>query len=244
MHNHPLIVANWKMNTTLADAVIMTERIKNGLEKIDDVKAVICPPFPWLVPLAEKIWNHPIRQLSLGAQNVSHFEKGAFTGEVAAFQLKNLAEYCIVGHSERISHLRETLSQINQKIKLLLKNQIIPIVCVGEERKQEGSIQEVKEKAREIFKSLTEEQIQAVVLAYEPVWAISSNLDAEPATGEYASKVTSALAREFPGTKIIYGGSVDSKNIREFMSQKHIGGGLVGSASLSAEEFLEIVRNA
>ncbi|TSC93078.1 MAG: triosephosphate isomerase (TIM) [Candidatus Berkelbacteria bacterium Licking1014_7] len=239
-----MIVANWKMNKTIADAVLDFEMIKNGLENIDDIKAVICPSYVWLAPLAEIAKTHSVRQLALGAQNVSNEEKGAFTGEVSAQMLKNLVEYCIVGHSEQVAHFGESPEQTRAKVNLLLKNQITPIACVGENVKSDNSIFEVINIAKQILKDLAAPQRRAVILCYEPVWAISSNPNAQPATGGYAGKVARALSKEFPATKILYGGSVDSKNIREFTVQDSIGGALVGSASLDPKEFLEILRNA
>lgn len=241
---HPLIVANWKMNVELADAVIMTETIKNGLEPIDDVMVVLCPSFPHLPTLAEILSRQPIRQLALGAQNVSSFERGPFTGEVSVSQLKNLVQYAIVGHSERVKNFNETPEITNQKVKLLLKNEIIPIVCVGEFEKGEYSLTATIKLADTILDGLNSHQRQALVLCYEPVWAISSSRDSEPADGKYAEQAAEALHQRFPETKIIYGGSVSSKNIREFTVQEHIEGALVGKASLDAKEFLEIVKNA
>jgi len=243
MQSHPLIVANWKMNTTLADAIVAFEAIKIGLEPIDDVKVVICPPFLWLTILAEKNQNHPIRHLSVGAQNVSQFEKGAYTGEVSASMLKNIVEYAIVGHSERVTHFFEKPEDTNQKIKLLLKNKITPIVCVGEKFKNKNSLQLVLQTVVKIFKGISQKQIASSVIAYEPVWAISSNPSAQPATGDYVEKVAHTLAHNF-NTKIIYGGSVNAKNIREFTICEHISGALVGNASLSAKEFLQIIKKA
>ena len=243
MEAHPLIVANWKMNTTLADAIVAFEAIKIGLEPLDDVKVVVCPPFPWLAVLAEKNQERPIRHLSIGSQNVSQFVGGAYTGEVSASMLKNIVDYAIVGHSERVAHFHELPAETNQKIKLLLKNKITPIVCVGEKYKNKNSIQQVLETTAKIFKDLSQKQIQASVIAYEPVWAISSNPHAEPTTGDYAEKVAHTLALNFK-TKIIYGGSVNAKNIREFTIGEHIAGALVGKSSLSAREFIQIIKKA
>lgn len=244
MHKHPLIVANWKMNTTLADAIIMTQAVKQGLEEKDDVKVVIAAPYVWLAPLAEKLAQQPIRQLSLASQDVSSFAKGAYTGEVAAFQLKDLVEYGIVGHSERVAHFFETPERTNQKLEQLLENQIMPIVCLGEEKKgKSGSVSDhLIAQAKIILKGLTLAQLSGIVLAYEPVWAISSHPGAEPAEGEYVGQVADRLVKSFPGVKVIYGGSVDSQNMAEFMHEEQIEGALVGQASLNVKEFLKIVE--
>src|SRR3972149_2022769 len=130
----PLIIANWKMNTDLADATVLAESVKNAASDLDEVQIVLCPPFVWLVTL-EEISEKAPKNLHLGAQNMWFAEKGAMTGEISPLMLKDLVEFVIIGHSERRMHFNETDELINDKIQAALANKIIPIVCVGELKK-------------------------------------------------------------------------------------------------------------
>ena len=257
----PLIIGNWKMNTTLADAAVLTTQIKTAAENLDAVEIVICPPFVWLVPLAE-ILEHKPRNLHLGAQNMWFADKGAITGEISPLMLKKLADYVIIGHSERRSHFDESNDLINDKIQAALHYEITPVICVGElkkmqeEKRSRGRPTRVEVKSNVIFQlknaleGVAAREAEQIVVAYEPVWAIGTG---NPATGSYAASVISNLRRVFAQkysqdlaerVRILYGGSVDSQNVSEFILQPEIDGVLAGGASLKAKEFIAICREA
>lgn len=261
----PLIVANWKMNTTLADATVLVTQVKNSIEDLD-VDVVLCPPFVWLVPLAE-ILEHAPTNIFLGAQNMWFAEKGPMTGEISPLMLKGLAKFVILGHSERRRHFYESDELINDKIHAALYHGITPIVCVGELKKM---VEEKRGRGRptrvdfrtdvghqleHALKGVSKENIEKIIFCYEPVWAISKGTveSRNAADGAYANSVVEKLrtiiSRKYgQGTSerahFIYGGSVDAKNITEFLFQPEIDGALVGGASLNAKEFITICREA
>lgn len=261
-----LVVANWKMNTTLADAMFLTSSVKNKVGDFD-MEVVLCPPSIWLVPMNEVLELAP-KNIHLGAQNIWFVEAGAVTGEISAPMLKGIVEYVILGHSERRSNFKETNDLINDKIKIALKHGLTPIVCVGEAKKNQGKVSEwQKGKSRtgsqdtkndvifelqETIKGISSDDIEKMVIAYEPVWAISSQGDG-PASGAYASHVIEKM-RDFLAetynksvserVKILYGGSVDEDNVKEYIYQPQIDGVLVGGASLNAKRFIEICKEA
>lgn len=258
----PLIIGNWKMNTSLADATILATQIKNNIADLD-VDVVICPPFVWLYPVAEILEKAP-KNIHLGAQNMWFSSQGAMTGEVSPLMIKALAKYVILGHSERRSHFYEDSSLINDKIHAALENNLTPVVCVGEKSKKNHGkkIGRPSKKVAESdlisqlkgsLKHISRNDADKIIITYEPVWAISTTVGSEEATGAYAAEmikeIRDTLADLF-GTpaseriKILYGGSVDSENVREFVFQPEIDGVLAGGASLSAKEFIKICREA
>lgn len=261
MHR-PLIVANWKMNTTLSDATILTNGIKNAVAGLD-VDVVLCPPFVWIYPLLELLEKAP-KNLSLGAQNMWFTNMGAMTGEISPLMLKGLVKYVILGHSERRKNLGEATSLVNDKIRAAIDNDLIPIVCVGELKKQV----EARSKGRPskidfnsditrilqgLLEGISEHEAEKIIVVYEPVWAISTSTGGEPATGAYANTMAEKLRNIFAQKynplmaeriKILYGGSVDEDNIKEYIYQPEINGVLVGASSLKLREFVQICREA
>jgi triosephosphate isomerase len=260
----PLIVANWKMNTRLSEALILASGVKEGLSGYAGCQAVLCPPFPWLAPVAEILQKHPLKQLALGAQNIYWQSEGAYTGEVSAEMLRGLVSCVIIGHSERRHYFGETNQEINKKVLLALQSKLRPIICVGEQRRPSAAIlrdpteitmEMIKQPLDELsaaIKGLTPEQLSKVAIAYEPVWAISSNKNAVPATGHYAQavavKLRARLSRHLgePASNIpiLYGGSVNPQNVAEFLVQPDINGALVGGASLQVRSFLSICKQS
>ncbi|KKQ17971.1 MAG: triose-phosphate isomerase [Berkelbacteria bacterium GW2011_GWB1_38_5] len=257
----PIIVGNWKMNTTLSDAVVLANSIKKAAEDLDCVEIVLCPPFTWLVPLAEDLEKAP-KNLSLGAQNMWFADSGAMTGEISPVMIKNLVKYVILGHSERRSHFNESNALINDKIHSAFNHGLTPIVCVGElkkiseEKRGRGRPTQVDIKSdithqlAEALKGVTAEKAEKIIVAYEPVWAIGTG---HAATGGYAASVIEKLRAVFAKkynqslaerVRILYGGSVDSGNVSEFMYQPEIDGVLAGGSSLKAKEFISICRGA
>ena len=256
----PLIIGNWKMNTTLADATVLTTSVRNNVGGLD-IDVVLCPPFVWLYPVAEILEKSP-KNLHLGGQNMWFVEKGAMTGEVSPLMLKGLVKYVILGHSERRKNFHETDELINDKIQAALENNLIPILCVGElkrmpqEKRGKGRPAKIDIKSdvthqlRAALDGISKEKAEKIIVAYEPVWAIGTG---NPATGAYAAQVIGKLRDVFADkytqelserVRILYGGSVDSENVREFIYQPEIDGVLAGGASLKAKEFIKICREA
>jgi triosephosphate isomerase len=245
----PIIAGNWKMNKTIEEAVNLVREMRPELSEVAGVDKVLCPPFPALAAVKELLEPTTIK---LGAQNMYWQEKGAYTGEISPLMLKGLCQYVILGHSERRQYFGETDDGVNKKIKAAFAHNLIPIVCVGENLAQNEAGQTkavVGGQVRGCLAGLSAEQVQGLIIAYEPVWAIGTG---RPATGSGANAIIgqtirgtiSALYDEATAqaVRVQYGGSVNPKNTAEFMSQVEIDGALVGGASLKAADFVEIVR--
>ena len=242
----PLIAGNWKMNTTLNEAVKLVREMRPRLDEIGGVEKVICPPFVSLVAVKELINASSIK---LGAQNLHFEEKGAYTGEISSLMLAELCEFVIIGHSERRQYFHETDEVVNKKIRAALKAGLKPILCVGErlEENEAGRTEEIV--SRQLSGSLSGiKELNGLVIAYEPVWAIGTG---RAATGRQANDTIGFIRHnisELYGKKvaenlrILYGGSVTAENIAEFIRQPEIDGALVGGASLKADQFISIVK--
>jgi triosephosphate isomerase len=242
----PLIAGNWKMNTTVNEAVALVKEMRQGLDDIKGVEKVLCPPFISLSAVKDLIKGTSIK---LGAQNLYFEERGAFTGEVSPLMLAELCEFVIIGHSERRQYFNETNEIVNKKIKSALRAGLKPILCIGErlEENVAGRTKEVV--AGQLRSSLTGiDYPGGFIIAYEPVWAIGTG---RAATGKQANETIGLIRRNLSelygkeasqDVRILYGGSVTSDNIAEFVQQPEIDGALVGGASLKANEFLSIFR--
>jgi triosephosphate isomerase len=246
-----LIAGNWKMNKTPADGVALVTELVAALGKQTDVDVVVCPPFTGLESAAKALDGSTIK---LGAQNM-HFEaSGAFTGEVSAPMLRAIfATHVILGHSERRTLFGEQDAFINKKVIAALKNQLRPILCVGEtlaEREAGTTLKVVQTQIEAGLEGVSKEQAATVVIAYEPVWAIGTG---KVATTDQAQEVHAyirgllvklfgdAIAQK---VRILYGGSMKPANAPELLSQKDIDGGLIGGASLEARSFTDLVKSA
>ncbi len=241
----PMIAGNWKMNTTVSEAVELVKAMQVELDKIADVDKVICPPFVSLAAVRELIKGSSIK---LGAQNLFFAEKGAYTGEISPLMVADLCEFVIIGHSERRQYFNETGEIVNKKIVAALKVGLKPILCIGErlEENEAGRTEEVV--TGQLGSSLAGiDYINGLIIAYEPIWAIGTG---RAATGEQANETVSLIRRNIArlysdgiaqDIRILYGGSVTAANTTEFMKQPEIDGALVGGASLKATEFLSIV---
>jgi triosephosphate isomerase len=242
----PLIAGNWKMNTTVSEAVELVNEMRQGLDEIANVDKVICPPFISLAAVRELIKGSSIK---LGAQNLYFEEKGAYTGEISPLMLADLCEFVIIGHSERRQYFNETGEIVNKKIRAALRVKLKPILCIGEslEENEAGRTEAVI--AGQIRSSLAGiDFVAGLIIAYEPIWAIGTG---KAATGRQANKTigfirqniaklyNEDLAQEM---RILYGGSVTADNAAEFIDQPEIDGALVGGASLKADQFLSIVK--
>ncbi len=245
----PLIAANWKMNKTVDAGLMLVENLLDDLDALvsEGIEVVLCPPFPALYPILDLLED---TQLSLGAQNMYFEESGAFTGEISPLMLRELCDYVILGHSERRTYFAETDEIVNKKVKAALGHDIRPIICIGENEAQRArglTPTFVGDQLRAALKGISSPDLPSVVVAYEPLWAIGTGKNA---TGEIAQEVCGLirqiLTEQFNGesaqqVRVLYGGSVTSKNIEEFFRQKDIDGALVGGASLKEEEFVQIV---
>lgn len=243
--NKIIIVANWKMNpASLIEAKKNFEIIKKGLNPIKKTEVVICAPFVFLSALK------PNDKLKLGAQDCFLGEKGAFTGEISPGQLKNLGiKYVILGHSERKKYLNEPIELVNQKIKSALEMGISVVFCVGSDAKKPG--QEIKEQLRKGLRGVKKSDLEKLIFVYEPVWAISTSKKKTVATPREALEggfyMRNFLVKLFDKktaqkVRIIYGGSVNSKNISGFIKEGGMAGGLPGAASLDPYEFIRIIK--
>ena len=242
----PIIAGNWKMNTTVSEATELVKAMRAGLDQIDNVDKVICPPFISLASVGELTKGSSIK---LGAQNVYFEEKGAYTGEISPLMLADQCEFVIIGHSERRQYFNETGEIVNKKIVAALKVGLKPILCIGErlEENEAGRTEEVV--TEQLRSSLAEiAYLNGLVVAYEPVWAIGTG---RAATGEQANETIGLIRRNIAklydketaqNMRILYGGSVTAANTAEFINQPEIDGALVGGASLKASEFLSIVK--
>lgn len=243
----PMIAGNWKMNTTIEEAVKLAKGIVESLDLIRGIEKVVCPPFVSLEHLARVFRGTSIK---LGAQNMHHQERGAFTGEISPTMLADLCQYVILGHSERRQQFDETDKMINLKVTAAIEAGIRPILCVGEtlEQRQAGRATEVVEaQLKGCLEGL--HNIPSLAVAYEPVWAIGTGVAASPETASeiMGGAILGSLmdlfgendAARFP---LLYGGSVTPDNVEGFVNEESIHGALVGGASLHAGQFVEIVR--
>ena len=242
----PLIAGNWKMNTTVGEAVELVREMLRELDEIDNVDKVLCPPFISLVAVRELIKGSSIK---LGAQNMHFEDKGAYTGEISPLMLADLCEFVIIGHSERRQFFNETGEIVNKKVKAALKVGLKPILCIGErlDENEAGRTQEVV--TEQLNSALAEiDSLKGLTIAYEPVWAIGTG---KSATGEQANETIGLIRQKIASlydnviaqnTRLLYGGSVTADNIAEFVKQPEIDGALVGGASLKADQFVSMVK--
>jgi triosephosphate isomerase len=247
----PIVAGNWKMNKTVDQARALVAEMLPGLQAIEGVEKVLCPPFMALSPISAVLAGTGI---GLGAQNLHWEASGAFTGEVAPTMIKEFCQYVILGHSERRAYFGETDDSVNKKVKAALAVGLTPIVCVGETLNEYEAGVTAEVVIRQIvagLKDLTEEQGRAIVIAYEPVWAIGTGkASTAPAANQVISDmIRVALAGLFGKEtaqliRVQYGGSVTAANAAEFFGQPDIDGALVGGASLKPVDFLQIVQAA
>jgi len=242
----PLIAGNWKMNTTVEEAVVLATGIAGGLEAGYAVDTVLCPPFVSLYRVSEIIRG---TGLKLGAQNMYSRDNGAFTGETSALMLKAYCQYVILGHSERRQIFGESDQMVNEKVRAAVAAGIIPIFCVGEtlDENEAGKTGEIL--TRQVSEGLKGNFAgKEVVIAYEPIWAIGTGRAADGTKAGQTIELIRGVAAVVLGqevaaaTRILYGGSVTAANIAEFIGQPQIDGALVGGASLKPGEFTDIVK--
>jgi triosephosphate isomerase len=244
------VAGNWKMNKTAAEATALVQELLPELHYLSSVEVVLCPPFTSLTAVRDLIQDTGI---GLGVQNIHWEASGAFTGEISAKMAAELAGYAIIGHSERRTYFGETDETVNKKALAALMAGLTPIVCVGETLAENEAGRTAEVVSRQVKLGLAgfkAEQMQDVVIAYEPVWAIGTGRAATPegANAVHRDVIRKELAGLFgqktaDEIRILYGGSVTGDNAAELFAQSDIDGGLVGGASLKPD-FIRIVKAA
>jgi len=244
----PFIAGNWKMNLDRASAVALAQGVAERAETVEAADLAICPPCVYLDAVGRSIAGSKV---ALGAQNMYHEPKGAYTGEVSAAMLRDLGcRYVILGHSERRHILGETDEDVNKKVLAALEAELVPIVCVGEllsEREAGQTLEVIRRQFDGSLAGLSADQISRIVIAYEPVWAIgtgkvASTQQAEEVHLDLRKIMEDRYNKEVAETvRIQYGGSVKPANAGELLSQPNIDGALVGGASLEVDQFMGIV---
>jgi len=244
-----LIVGNWKMNLGPHEASLLVHRLETKITAVSGVEIVICPPFIDLYPIARDLDK---KKLHLGAQNIHYLDQGAFTGEISPTMLKGLVDYALIGHSERRA-IGEDDKLIAKKVAAAFRNNITPVLCVGEslsDREHNLSTKVVIDQLTADLHQLTASDVSELVVAYEPVWAIGTGKFATP---DQVMPVINAIRNTVEelygeasgsGVRILYGGSVNPENAAAYVNLESIDGLLVGGASLNYEEFVKIIKVA
>jgi triosephosphate isomerase len=250
MSRKKLIAGNWKMNKTSADAAVLAREIALAVGNRTDVDVLVCPPFTSLESVGKALEGSAVK---LGAQNMHPESAGAFTGEVSAPMLRALfATHVILGHSERRALFGENDEFINKKVVSALKNQLRPVLCVGEtlaEREGGITLKVVQTQLEKGLEGIGKDLAASVTIAYEPVWAIgtgkvASSDQAQEVHAYIRGLLTKLYADTAQRIRILYGGSMKPSNAPELLSQVDIDGGLIGGASLEARSFVELVTAA
>jgi len=244
-----LIAGNWKMNKTVSEAYDLAIALASRLGAVHKTEVALCPPFVSLTTVKSAIANTAIK---LGAQNMHDQDQGAFTGEVSPLMLAGLADYVILGHSERRQHFGESDAFINHKVRAALKHGLQPILCIGEtlEQNERGETEAVLQRqVHEDLAGIDPADATRIVIAYEPIWAIGTGRaatadDAQARCAYARQQLRGLFGGAADAIRIQYGGSVTAANARQILSQPDIDGALVGGASLKAEEFIAIVQSA
>ncbi len=247
MPRRPLIAANWKMHTKLGEASELAAGVARSCRELADVDMVLAPPFTALSTVASAVSG---TRVQLGAQNMHWEEKGAFTGEISPIMLKDVGcSFVIIAHSERRQFFGETDRSANRKVLAAFAHGLAPILCVGEseaERDRGVTFVVVDRQVKEGLKDVAASQLETLVVAYEPIWAIGTGRTATPAQAEEVHQsIRGQLAKLFGAeaaekVRILYGGSVKPDNVDDLMVEADIDGALVGGASLDVASFTRI----
>ncbi|MBR5939251.1 triose-phosphate isomerase [Candidatus Saccharibacteria bacterium] len=247
------IVGNWKLNFTVGEASIYLHKLQKKLPNYRDIEVVIAPSFLALQPLSLQIDRH---KMKLAAQDAFYRDYGAYTGEVSFSQLRGLVDYCIVGHSERRYLFREDDKMIAKKVEAAVRNKITPILCIGEtesERAFNETADVIRDQLLGGLNLVSEEDIDKVIIAYEPVWAISSAKSAKLASPDDIAdvvKLIRTILADVYGKEtsdkvaVMFGGSVNPSNAGAYLTVPGVNGLLIGGSSLILSEFTDIIEVA
>ena len=246
-----IIAGNWKMNMLVSDIKPFIEELKGFLPKTKTCETVLCVP---AVNIPAMLRAGKEAKVACGAQDVSKYDKGAYTGEISAAQLADAGvKYCIVGHSERREYHGESDMLVNAKARALLDNGISPIICVGEsleQREMELTMAHINYQVRAALHGVDASELRRCVIAYEPIWAIGTGKTATAEQAEEVCREIRSIIREIYGARparsvsILYGGSMNAKNAAELLAMPDIDGGLIGGASLKPADFATIIAAA
>lgn len=245
-----LIVGNWKMNFNAQQASILLHRLHERIKIHRDIEVVLAPSSLHIQPLSVQIDR---RKFRLAAQNAHHKDSGAYTGEISFTMLNGLVHYAIIGHSERRHIFHETLNDVRDKVAAAVRNDITPIICVGETQEEYLSnmtARVLNDQLTTALSNLTAREVGGSVIAYEPVWAIGSGKPATPAYAQACASKIRNIIKELYGPKaagrvrIIYGGSTNASNARSFLDEDDIDGLLPGGSSLNYQEFSGMIEAA
>jgi triosephosphate isomerase len=245
-----IIAGNWKMNKDIHETATLIAELRERMKDFkNEVDVVICPPYTSLVVAKSLIQDSSIK---LGAQNMSQHDDGAYTGEVSAKMLTIIGcEFVILGHSERRQYFKETDELVNAKVKKALKSGLTPIVCIGEtleEREADITDKIITTQVKGVLHELTSTEVEKLVIAYEPVWAIGTGKNATSGQANQVHKLIRKLIGQIyswtVAEKLIiqYGGSMNAQNASTLLSQSDIDGGLIGGASLKSDAFMTIIQ--
>lgn len=247
-----LIVGNWKMHLNTHDASLLVKRLNDHIKTQRSVEVVLAPNMLVLQPISMEVDR---RKFGLAAQNAYSVDEGAYTGEVSFTMLRDLVDYVIVGHSERRIYFEESNDAIRDKIQAAVRNEISPILCVGEtkqEKLQKETRRVIHDQVTTALANLTSEEIDKVVIAYEPVWAISTfqGEQAKPSDIEPIFDLIRSIVSDLYGhlvaenLRLLYGGSVTADTVSGYLEVRGCNGALVGGASINYKEFSGIVEKA
>lgn len=260
MHRRPIVIANWKMYTSAAEALTLSTRVRTLATQVDDVDIVLLPPVIWLPLIVEHLHHRP-RSLSFGVQNFYPADEGAFTGEISGAMIKPMARYALVGHSERRTLFHEDDAFVHTKLVAAIELGLSPILCVGEltpvaltkrGRGRPTVIQRQSDIYRQLetaLKGVNSRQIEHLVVAYEPLWAVGTGNNVPAAhVEEVLVSLRAQLVAQFgevaaARVRMVYGGSVTALTAQEYLAQPHIDGFLVGGASRDLRQFPQIVTS-
>jgi len=244
-----VIAGNWKMNKSLQEAQDFIKEVTEKIEASDKAEAIVCAPYVYLPALVEAVKGSPVK---VGAQNMHYENSGAFTGEVSPEMLVDIGvSHAIIGHSERREYYAETDESVNKKLHAALAHQLVPIVCVGEsleQREADETKTHVESQVKAALDGVSEDDMEKVIIAYEPIWAIGTGKTASSEdANEVCAHVREVLAAVYSAEvaeKVVvqYGGSVNPGNVEELLGTSDIDGALVGGASLEADSFLQLYQ--
>ena len=249
MARKKFVAGNWKMNTTIDEAIALAKAVVDKMGKVSDVDVAVCPPYISLKAVADVVAGSNVK---LGAQDVHWEAKGAFTGKISCAMLKSVGvTYVIIGHSEQRQYFHETNDTVNKKVKAVLAAGLLPIVCVGEtldERKTGKLFSIIEGQTKGAFAGISKEDTLKCTIAYEPVWAIGTG---ETATPDQANEMHIFIRKQIASlyddvtaqnVRIQYGGSMKPDNAKSLLALSDVDGGLIGGAALKADDFYGIVQ--